>query len=77
MMKFLDLKNKADEKIWLKIIDEGHSANLHRCPYDQDFEASKACPKYEKYGDTLERECQFVLITNSKCFCELQPSTKG
>jgi hypothetical protein len=80
MAKFLNLLDKADEKIWLDIIDQGHGANLCRCPYEEDFKASTACEKYEQYGDPDEPinykwngECQFLLISNSKCFCELQP----
>jgi hypothetical protein len=80
MAKFLDLTNKADEKTWLDIIDQGHDAKLCRCQYEQDFKASTVCPKYEQYGDLYgpidyaqDGECQFLLISNSKCFCELQP----
>ena len=83
MSKFLDLENKEDEKKWEAIIEEGHGADLHRCPYDQDFKASRACPKYvpsddpdNPYDYEWSGECQFALITNSKCFCELQPKSK-
>ena len=71
-MKFLDLENKQDEKSWEEIIEEGHGADLHRCPYDQDFKSSSVCPKYQD-NDVSNGECEFLLITNSKCFCELQP----
>lgn len=83
MSKFLNLENKEDEKKWEAIIEIGHGADLHRCPYDQDFKESRACPKYEPsddpdnpYDPEWSGECQFALITNSKCFCELQPKSK-
>ena len=75
MSKFLNLENKSDEKTWEAIIEIGHGADLYRCPYDQDFESSWECPKYEN-NDVSSGECAFVLITNSKCFCELQPKNR-
>ena len=80
MAKYLNLKNSKDLKKWEEITDLGHDANLHRCPYGQDFKQSKSCEYYEPCLDTEDEdlgECSFVLFSSGKGFCELMPKEEA
>ena len=74
-MKFLDIQNnKEDEVTWEKIIQDPFDADLNPCPYQQNFKESMSCPKYQDINEEEgEEECDFVYITEAKCFCELSP----
>lgn len=78
-MKFLDIKSPDDSKIWENIIELGHDANLHPCPYGQNFEESKSCKYYEPCTDISDNElseCTFALFSGHKARCELLPITE-
>ena len=75
-MKFLDIKNPDDFKTWEKICDLGHDANLHPCPYGQNFKESKSCKYYEPCTDIPDNElseCTYALFSGFKARCELLP----
>ena len=75
-MKFLNIKNPKDSKIWEDIIELGHDANLHSCPYGQNFKESKSCKYYEPCTDISSNqvsECTYALFLGFKTKCELLP----
>jgi hypothetical protein len=81
-MKFLDLKNPEDSKIWENVIELGHDANLHPCPYGQNFKESESCKYYEPCSDIFDQlgddkgECTYALFLGFKTKCELLPITE-
>ena len=75
MSKFLNLEDKKEFNTWVGVIENPCADKLERCPYEQDFKQSESCSHYEQSNEG--DECSFVWITDSKCYCELQPKDEN